>query len=402
MVARPVKPSDIATNPKAKASVDEEWKKLRAIRTWLEDTAHEYDDVRTKTLKEGNEAHFGRVFALCHEKHSEDPKKSKYKGRVVFQGNQVADHTATMAVFQDIGSSACLLTAFKIVALVAAAPGNKGEQSDAPQAYTQAELQGIETWIELPREQWPEAWEKFRRPVCRLRLALYGHPMSGVYWELHCNQRLKKKSFSAIPGWEQCFWHSELKLILIVYVDDFKMAGPEENLAKGWKLISEEIKLDEPTPLTRYLGCDQDFGTINRTEVQKTIDKFAPVVEICRTPKAPSILNTAMVSTRTDSKPNEPKKLASITYKMDGFAAQCVERYLELSNQKESCLKSAPTPTFDETTYAAADFETKGELAGVCAKIVMKILFMALFFIGMICCSQSIHLPLPHEVEHGV
>ena len=62
--------------------------------------------------------------------------------------------------------------------------------------------------------------------------------------ELHCNQRLKKKGFGAIPGWEQCFWHAELKLLLIVYVDDFKMAGPKENPARGWKLISEEIKLD--------------------------------------------------------------------------------------------------------------------------------------------------------------
>ena len=163
--------------------------------------------------------------------------------------------------------------------------------------------------------------------------------MSGVYWELHCNQRLKKKGFSAIPEREQCVWHDELKLILIDYVDDFKMAGPEENLAKGWKLISEEIKLDKPTPLTRYLGCDHDFGTIDRSDVQKTIGKFASAVEICRTPKAPSILSTAMVSTKTNMQSNELQKLTSITYKMDGFAAQCVERYLELSNQKESCLK---------------------------------------------------------------
>ena len=98
MVARPVKPSEIATNPKAKIAVDEEWKKLRAIRTWMEDTVCEYDDARAAVNKRGEEAHFGRVLALCHEKHSEDPTKSKYKGRVVFQGNNVTDHTATMAV----------------------------------------------------------------------------------------------------------------------------------------------------------------------------------------------------------------------------------------------------------------------------------------------------------------
>ena len=133
--------------------------------------------------------------------------------------------------------------------------------------------------------------------------------------------------------------------MLIVYVDDFKMAGPKDNLAKGWKLISQEIKLDEPMPLTRYLGCDHDFGTIERTQVQDTIDKFAPVVEIARTPKAPSILNTAMVSTKTDAKTSEPQKLAKITYKMNGFSAQCVERYLELSNQGKQLKSSADSHT---------------------------------------------------------
>ena len=89
-VARPVKPSEIATNPKARAAVEDEWKKLRAINKWLEGTVCEYDDVRTGALKKNVEVYFGRVFALCHEKHSEDPTKSKYKGRVVFQGNQVS------------------------------------------------------------------------------------------------------------------------------------------------------------------------------------------------------------------------------------------------------------------------------------------------------------------------
>ena len=39
-----------------------------------------------------------------------------------------------------------------------------------------------------------------------------------------------------------------------------------------------------------------------------------------------------------------------------------------------------PTPTLDETAFSTADWETKGELAGVCAKIVMKVLFMARFY----------------------
>ena len=51
MVARPVKPSEIATNPKAKVAVDEEWMKLRNIETWSEDTVCEYDDARAAVNK---------------------------------------------------------------------------------------------------------------------------------------------------------------------------------------------------------------------------------------------------------------------------------------------------------------------------------------------------------------
>ncbi len=70
-VARPVKPTEIANNPKAREAVEVEWKKLRAINTWFEGTVREYDDVRAGALKTNLEVHFGRVFALCHEKHSE-------------------------------------------------------------------------------------------------------------------------------------------------------------------------------------------------------------------------------------------------------------------------------------------------------------------------------------------
>ena len=52
------------------------------------------------------------------------------------------------------------------------------------------------------------------------------------------------------------FWHPHLRLLLAVYVDDFKMAGPKDNLAKGWELIGSRIDMDTPSPLGRYLGCE--------------------------------------------------------------------------------------------------------------------------------------------------
>eukprot|EP00959_Pyramimonas_sp_CCMP1952_P059054 1233347-Pyramimonas_sp.AAC.1 len=35
----------------------------------------------------------------------------------------------------------------------------------------------------LPKWRQPASWAKCRNLVCRLRLALYGHPLAGVFWE---------------------------------------------------------------------------------------------------------------------------------------------------------------------------------------------------------------------------
>ena len=99
-------------------------------------------------------------------------------------------------------------------------------------------MQGIETWVELPIDRWPKEWHgKFKRPVVRLRIALYGHPDSGGLWELHCEAMLAEGGF-VMPdpeGWPSVFFHPELRLLLVVYVDDFKMAGPTETILKGWE-----------------------------------------------------------------------------------------------------------------------------------------------------------------------
>ena len=41
----------------------------------------------------------------------------------------------------------------------------------------------------------------------------------------------------------------------MVYVDDFKMAGPAEHMAKGWDLIRQKVKLEKPSQMGLCLGC---------------------------------------------------------------------------------------------------------------------------------------------------
>ena len=55
--------------------------------------------------------------------------------------------------------------------------------------------------------------------------------------------------------WPSCFYHKELALLLSVCVDDFKLAGPVDNMQKGWSLISQHVELDLPQQLNLYWGC---------------------------------------------------------------------------------------------------------------------------------------------------
>ena len=56
LVARPVKPAEILTNPKARKAVGDEWEKLRKISTWLHDAVREYDEVCAEALRKGGGA----------------------------------------------------------------------------------------------------------------------------------------------------------------------------------------------------------------------------------------------------------------------------------------------------------------------------------------------------------
>ena len=141
------------------------------------------------------------------------------------------------------------MAAAKFLDAISRMPGNGGEDSDATGAYWQALLGGTETWVRIPRDRWPKAWHaKYERPVCRLRLSLYGHPLAGLYWEILCTDVLLSEGFEKIPGWECLFVHHEWGMVLSVYVDDFKLAGPSKHINKVWTAIQQHINLDKIEP----------------------------------------------------------------------------------------------------------------------------------------------------------
>jgi hypothetical protein len=118
--------------------------------------------------------------------------------------------------------------------------------------------------------------EAYEAPVCPLVLALYGHPDAGGYWEQLCDSHLRDCGFFPIAAedkaWRSCYWSPSLSCYMIVYVDDFKISGPEDNIKKARQLIRAEnartgkpgIVLDDPTPAGQFLGCNhvvsEDWG----------------------------------------------------------------------------------------------------------------------------------------------
>ena len=84
-----------------------------------------------------------------------------------------------------------------------------------------------------------------------------------------------------LPTWRGCYWHPELRMFLIVYVDDFKMAGPKELLPKAWQLLRKGIIMDNPTDYGLFLGCKHIIHEVSIKVCPRTVKLIEYEVEGC-------------------------------------------------------------------------------------------------------------------------
>ncbi|WP_288993063.1 polyprotein of Ty1/Copia retrotransposon, partial [uncultured Marinobacter sp.] len=267
MVARPVGAPEIAREPLAQKARDAEWRRLREQDVWDEENVREWDEVCAEAKANGTECHLAHLMGIMVEKGSEldkDDENRKYKFRVVFRGDQVKDQNWEAAMFQDLGSAPATMAASKMADAFGCIEGHSLMQADAVQAYVQAKITGPPTWVCLPKEVRPEAWAHMRKPVCLLDKALYGHPDAGTCWEDHCEKHLTSPElgFEPIDGWPSCFFQPKTKMFLIVYVDDFKLAGPKEHMDSTWNLIGKGLTIETPKAANLFLGCKHEQETV--------------------------------------------------------------------------------------------------------------------------------------------
>ena len=99
-VAQAVTRQQIDKTPAAQKSLDVEWNKLKDMPAWDQDKVRECRQVVNEAIKANKKVHIGRIFQICVLKGSELPEgdpRRKYKGRTVFQGNNVFDENSDYA-----------------------------------------------------------------------------------------------------------------------------------------------------------------------------------------------------------------------------------------------------------------------------------------------------------------
>jgi hypothetical protein len=140
------------------------------------------------------EAMVGRVFCILRERNAELTEALQtWKARAVFQGNNIRTKSGVDAaqLFQEVANALASFVAARCTLAAAALKGLSVTLRDALHAFLQSRIDGkgrVQTYAELPRSWWPDSWFKdgakrqiprFKRPVVRMILCLYGHPESG-------------------------------------------------------------------------------------------------------------------------------------------------------------------------------------------------------------------------------
>ena len=84
-------------------------------------------------------------------------------------------------------------------------------------------------------------------------------------------ERFESCGFRKMMGCKCLFLDDELKMILSVYMGDFKMAGPANDMAKALNMITDSgLELDELVLSGDYLGCSQLEINVTPEDVDET------------------------------------------------------------------------------------------------------------------------------------
>ena len=144
----------------------------------------------------------------------------------------------------------------------------------------------------------------------------------------------EKWTLLARNTWKSTYWHAGMKMLLVVYVDDFRMSGPEQNFPKAWETIRKHIKTSDPQKSGKFLGCDHKRSS---KDIPTGGDPW---------------------SVYDENDKAERVRINLMEYDMEPFLDSCVERYCELAKVPRSSLKYVETPFINEQEALKQEKET--------------------------------------------
>lgn len=269
VIAQPIPMnSPEAKSPPAIAAIKNELDGHHRRGTWdFESVREHYDLVHGPDIKDFM---LGRGYGSMGQQNADlTPAEVIWKYRAVFLGSDIKTKTGVSAIelFHELGNAPVSFTSVRLMIAIAVLLGFVVTVRDALQAYLQARIDGDgrpQTWIEFPKEWWPDDWfydgakrqrPKYRRPVVHQRLALYGHPASGPLWDNVLFFALEKTGWAKVADWPGVRRNIDYSLLL-VDIDDILMMCKEELVAKHWKAIEEAIEFKyDPGPIGQFIGA---------------------------------------------------------------------------------------------------------------------------------------------------
>ena len=201
--------------------------------------------------------------------------------------------------------------------------------------------------------------------------------------------------------WQGVFWHDAKRAMLIVYVDDFKLAAPKGDHDGLWESIRSVIDMDPETLDGRFLGCVHERSTTSARNVMPMLDNHPSYHLRQKQAGAPTAEAGVAPTVKSVNKIHDPnRKVEVVTYNMERFAKDCVSVFCQLSGYSIDKVGTAPTPFLEEAndppimldeasaaettkgTEGSSTAEagaTSGKLSTIATKVLMKIMYIARF-----------------------
>ena len=245
LVTKSLKKSEWSINPEVLAAVKKEAEELRKNNTWDDHSVTTLSNLKYQSKVSRNKVKIANLLTLCGVKHWEqDISCLKYKGRIVYRGDDIRDAEGTQVVFDPIETSTnpTALIALNLILFFGIMKGNTLSLADAVQAFLQAPLLE-ETWVVLGEELWLPHWFDIYPKGIHLRvLTSNGRQIMAIYLDEYflAINAIQLESFPS----NYLIQRGSKMLLLNVYVDNLTLSGDSSLHRQFWEELHKHINIE--------------------------------------------------------------------------------------------------------------------------------------------------------------